>query len=233
MRILQIELSTVRIVTFVNDRCKNQIFIKSDGYFSFMIGVDYKYNFKFIVIGMSGVGKSSLLTRLIDGAFNQEIQSTIGVQYLSTVMDIDGNPVKLQIWDTAGQEKFRSISKSYYRHAVGVILVYDMTDRKSFDELSYWLNDVHTLCDPNAAITLVGNKLDLASSRSVTTSEATEFANNHQLTYLETSAKGGDNVQEAFYRAAKLVYDKAEKGQLQAKTSNASPKAASGNGCAC
>lgn len=198
-----------------------------------MIGVDYKYNFKFIVIGMSGVGKTSLLTRLIDGTFNSETQSTIGVQYLSTVMDIDGNPVKLQIWDTAGQEKFRAIARSYFRHAVGVILVYDITDRKSFDELTYWLNDVHSLCDPNAAVTLIGNKLDMAAQRAVTTSEATEFANNHQLVYLETSARGGDNVQEAFYRGAKQVYDRAEKGQLQTKTKATGPKVASNNDCNC
>ena len=89
-----------------------------------MIGVEYKHNFKFIVIGSSGVGKTSLLKRLIDDQFSPENTSTIGVECLSTVMEIDGQPIKLQIWDTAGQEKFRSIAKSYFRHAVGVILVY-------------------------------------------------------------------------------------------------------------
>ena len=198
-----------------------------------MIGVEYKYNFKFIVIGASGVGKTSLLSRLIDGQFSPENQSTIGVEYLSTVIEVDGNPVKLQIWDTAGQEKFRSIAKSYFRHAVGVIMVYDITNRQSFDDLSFWLNDVHTLCDPNAAVTLIGNKLDLASSRAVTTSEATAFANTHQLIYLETSARGGDNVQEAFYRATKSVYERAENGQLQTKTAATAPKPSqqSSGGC--
>ena len=200
-----------------------------------MIGVEYKYNFKFIVIGASGVGKTSLLSRLIDGQFSPENQSTIGVEYLSTVIEVDGNPVKLQIWDTAGQEKFRSIAKSYFRHAVGVIMVYDITNRQSFDDLSFWLNDVHSLCDPNAAVTLIGNKLDLASSRAVTTSEATAFANTHQLIYLETSARGGDNVQEAFYRATKSVYERAENGQLQTKTAATQPKPAAqqSGGCSC
>ena len=200
-----------------------------------MIGVEYKYNFKFIVIGASGVGKTSLLSRLIDGQFSPENQSTIGVEYLSTVIEVDGNPVKLQIWDTAGQEKFRSIAKSYFRHAVGVIMVYDITNRQSFDDLSFWLNDVHTLCDPNAAVTLIGNKLDLASSRAVTTSEATAFANTHQLIYLETSARGGDNVQEAFYRATKSVYERAENGQLQTKTTSTAPKPSqqTSGGCSC
>lgn len=199
-----------------------------------MIGVDYKYNFKFIVIGSSGVGKTSLLARLIDGTFSPENQSTIGVEYLSTVIEVDNNPIKLQIWDTAGQEKFRSIAKSYFRHAVGVIMVYDITDRKSFDDLAFWLNDVHTLCDPNAAVTLIGNKLDMASSRAVTTSEATSFANTHQLLYLETSARGGDNVQEAFLRATKSVFERAENGQIVSKTSTTTQqKPKSDGGCNC
>ncbi|KAH0794898.1 small GTP-binding protein [Histomonas meleagridis] len=183
-----------------------------------MIGVEYKHSFKFIVIGSSGVGKTSILKRLIDDQFSAENVSTIGVEYMSTVLEIDGQPIKLQIWDTAGQEKFRSIAKSYFRHAVGVILVYDITDRKSFDNLSLWLNDVHALCDPNAAITMIGNKLDLSSQRVVSLSEAQTFAASHQLTYIETSARGGDNVTEAFNRAAKLVYDRAETGKLSSKT---------------
>lgn len=202
-----------------------------------MIGVEYKHTFKFIVIGSSGVGKTSLLKRLIDDAFSADNSSTIGVEYLSTVIEVDGQPIKLQIWDTAGQEKFRSIAKSYFRHAVGVILVYDITDRKSFDDLSFWLNDVHSLCDPNAAITLIGNKLDLADRRAVTPAEAQAFASNHQLTYLETSARGGDNVNEAFHRATKTVYEKAESGLLSSKTSQSSPTVTvsqkSTGGCNC
>lgn len=202
-----------------------------------MIGVEYKHTFKFIVIGSSGVGKTSLLKRLIDDAFSADNSSTIGVEYLSNVIEVDGQPIKLQIWDTAGQEKFRSIAKSYFRHAVGVILVYDITDRKSFDDLSFWLNDVHSLCDPNAAITLIGNKLDLADRRAVTPAEAQAFASNHQLTYLETSARGGDNVNEAFHRATKTVYEKAESGLLSSKTSQSSPTVTvlqkSTGGCNC
>lgn len=195
-----------------------------------MIAVEFKHTFKFIVIGSSGVGKTSLLKRLIDDTFSSDNTSTIGVEYLSTVIEIDGQPIKLQIWDTAGQEKFRSIAKSYFRHAVGVILVYDITDRKSFDDLSFWLNDVHSLCDPNAAITLIGNKLDMASQRAVTTAEAQAFAQNHQLTYLETSARGGDNVNEAFHRATKTVYERAESGLLSSKTAQSQQDVASNSG---
>ncbi|EAY09069.1 small GTP-binding protein, putative [Trichomonas vaginalis G3] len=163
-------------------------------------------NFKFIVIGSSGVGKTAILKRLVDDIFTGESQSTIGVEFIATTIEVDGQPVKLQIWDTAGQERFRSIAKAYFRSAVGVLLVFDLTDRKSFEDLNQWLNDVHSLCDPNAVVTLIGNKSDLHTSRAITQSEAEAFAQMHQLTYLETSALGGDNVQEAFQRTAASVY---------------------------
>ena len=165
-------------------------------------------NFKFIVIGSSGVGKTAILKRLVDDVFTGESQSTIGVEFLTTTVDVDGTSIKLQIWDTAGQERFRSIAKAYFRSAIGVILVFDLSDRKSFEDLTQWLNDVHSLCDPNAVVTLIGNKSDLVSARTVTASEAEGFAQLHQLNYLETSALGGDNIQEAFQRTASAVYRK-------------------------
>ena len=166
-------------------------------------------NYKFIVIGSSGVGKTAILKRLVDDVFTGESQSTIGVEFLATSIDVDGNNVKLQIWDTAGQERFRSIAKAYFRSAIGVILVFDLTDRKSFEDLGQWLSDVHALCDPNAVVTLIGNKSDLTDQRNVTNVEAESFAQLHQLTYLETSALGGENIQEAFQRTAAAVYRRA------------------------
>jgi small GTP-binding protein len=161
--------------------------------------------FKFIVIGTSGVGKTAILKRLVDDVFTTESQSTIGVEFLATSIDVDGQTVKLQIWDTAGQERFRSIAKAYFRSAIGVILVFDLSERKSFDDLTQWLNDIHSLCDPNAVVTLIGNKLDLVAQRKVSQAEAESFANLHQVTYLETSALGGDNVQDAFHRTAAAI----------------------------
>lgn len=163
-------------------------------------------NYKFIVIGSSGVGKTAILKRLVDDVFTGESQSTIGVEFIATTIDVDGQSVKLQVWDTAGQERFRSIAKAYFRSAIGVILVFDLTDRKSFEDLNQWLNDVHSLCDPNAVVTLIGNKSDLIGQRAITQSEAEAFASMHTLSYLETSALGGDNVQEAFQRTAAEVY---------------------------
>lgn len=165
-------------------------------------------SYKFIIIGSSGVGKTAILKRLVEDTFSDESQSTIGVEFDSTMITVEDRRVKLQIWDTAGQERFRSIAKAYYRNAVGVILVFDITERKSFDELSSWLNDVHTLCDPNAVIQLIGNKADLASQRAVTLTEAEAFASHQHMQYLETSAKGGDNVREAFVRVASDILSK-------------------------
>ena len=165
-------------------------------------------SYKFIVIGSSGVGKTAILKRLVEDTFTEESQSTIGVEFDSTIIPIDDKKVKLQIWDTAGQERFRSIAKAYYRNAVGVVLVFDITERKSFDELSTWLNDVHTLCDPNAVIQLIGNKCDLTEERVVTLTEAENFAQQHHMQYLETSAKAGDNVRETFVRVATAIMSK-------------------------
>jgi small GTP-binding protein len=160
------------------------------------------------VIGSSGVGKTAILKRLVDNTFTGESQTTIGVEYVAATVPVDGHPIKLQIWDTAGQERFRSIAKAYFRSAIGVMLVFDLTDRKSFEDLTQWLNDVHSLCDPNAIVTLIGNKLDLANQRVITVTEVQNFAQLHELTYLETSALGGNNIQEAFQKAAAAVHRK-------------------------
>jgi small GTP-binding protein len=163
-------------------------------------------SFKFIIIGASGVGKTAVLKRLVDDTFSTDSQSTIGVEFDSTIIDIDGTQVKLQIWDTAGQERFRSIAKAYFRNAVGVLLLFDICERKTFDEVSAWLNDVHALCDPTAVVMLIGNKADLQQNRVVTLAEAEQFAEHHQLTFLETSALTGTNIREAFVKVATQIY---------------------------
>jgi small GTP-binding protein len=169
-------------------------------------------SYKFIIIGSSGVGKTAILKRLVEDTYTEDSQSTIGVEFDSTVLNIGDRKVKLQIWDTAGQERFRSIAKAYYRNAVGVILVYDLTDRKSFDDLNGWLNDIRALCDPNAVIQLIGNKSDLGSQRVVTVTEAEQYASHHRVQYLETSAKMAANVREAFVKVAATILSKGGKG---------------------
>ncbi|EAX89987.1 small GTP-binding protein, putative [Trichomonas vaginalis G3] len=165
-------------------------------------------SYKFIIVGASGVGKTAILKRLVEDSFTEESQSTIGVEFDSTMLTIDGRKVKLQIWDTAGQERFRSISKAYYRNAVGVILVFDLTERKTFEDLSSWLYDVHTLCDPNCVIQLIGNKSDLADNRVISLAEADAFAQRNHMHYLEASAKSGSCISEAFTRCATEIISK-------------------------
>jgi len=181
----------------------------------------YDYLFKFIIIGDAATGKSCLLHRFIDDKFKKESSHTIGVEFGSKIVEVGGHMVKQQIWDTAGQERFRSVTRSYYRGAAGTILVYDVTNRESFNHVSSWLNDARALANPDIAIVLVGNKIDLASEREVTFLEASRFAQENDLMFLETSALTGEGVQEVFLKCARTIITKIESGQIDPESMNA------------
>merc|ERR1712051_30853 len=174
----------------------------------------YDYLFKFLVIGSAGIGKSCLLHQFIEGRFKEDSSHTIGVEFGSKIVLVGGKTVKLQIWDTAGQERFRSVTRSYYRGAAGALLVYDITSRESFNALSNWLTDARTLASPAIVILLVGNKKDLEDEREVTFLEASRFAQENDLVFVETSAKSGENVEEAFLKCSKTILAKIETGEL-------------------
>lgn len=171
-------------------------------------------SFKVVVVGSSGVGKTAVVRQLIDGKFSEEGQPTIGVEFKTYSLTADGDNIKLQIWDTAGQERFRSVSKAYFRNAVGAVLVYDLTNRSSFEELNTWLNDLNSLAAPNACIVLIGNKADLTDERQIEEAEADAFAQRYGLTRLETSAKDGTGVKEAFARLGEGIIRKEKEGKL-------------------
>jgi len=160
---------------------------------------EYAYLFKLLLIGDSGVGKTSLLLRFADDKFLDSFITTIGVDFKIRKLDVDGKAVKLQIWDTAGQEKFRTITSSYYRGAHGIIVVYDVTSRESFSHVKGWLSDIDRYAQGNIKVQkmLVGNKSDLPN-REVTFKEAKSFADGLGIKFTETSAKMSDNVMEAF-----------------------------------
>ena len=170
--------------------------------------------FKIVVVGSSGVGKTALVNQLVNKTFREDSQPTIGVEFKSYTIQADDETVKLQIWDTAGQERFRSVSKAYFRNAVGAILVFDLTSRQSFDELDTWINDLNALCTQNTYIILVGNKKDL-DDRQIVETEGEEYASRHNLIYLETSAKDGTNVEEAFARLGMGILRRVKEGTIQ------------------
>uniref|UniRef100_A0A3Q0QRU2 RAB2A, member RAS oncogene family n=1 Tax=Amphilophus citrinellus TaxID=61819 RepID=A0A3Q0QRU2_AMPCI len=148
-------------------------------------------------VNFRSVGKSCLLLQFTDKRFQPVHDLTIGVEFGARMITIDGKQIKLQIWDTAGQESFRSITRSYYRGAAGALLVYDITRRDTFNHLTTWLEDARQHSNSNMVIMLIGNKSDLESRREVKKEEGEAFAREHGLIFMETSAKTASNVEEA------------------------------------
>lgn len=165
----------------------------------------FHYLFKFIIIGDSAVGKSCLLLQFTDHRFKNDHDLTIGVEFGARTVNIGDKVVKLQIWDTAGQESFRSITRSYYRGAVAALLVFDVTKRETFEGLTVWLREIKANSNATLTTMLIGNKADLESERMVSQREAEDFAEAHGLTYLEASAKTGLNVDNSFLDVAKRI----------------------------
>ena len=139
---------------------------------------------------------------------------TIGVEFGTRIVDVSDKKIKLQIWDTAGQERFRAVTRSYYRGAAGALLVYDVTRRATYNHLTSWLTDARNLTNPNTVIVLIGNKVDMEDQRDVSHEEAAAFAKENDLIFVETSAKTGQNVEEAFLKTAQLIFKNVEDGQV-------------------
>ena len=172
---------------------------------------EYDYLFKLLLIGNSSVGKSSLLFRFVENVWDDNFVPTIGVDFVSYIynnslinlqklktLEVNGKKVKLQIWDTAGQERFKNITASYYRGGNGVLVVYDITDRESFDNLNSWLIEIEKNANKNVYKLLIGNKVDLEDKRKVSYQEGKDFATSNGMQFIETSAKTSDKVYDAF-----------------------------------
>jgi len=190
---------------------------QDSGLESYFVKMSYAYLFKYIIIGDTGVGKSCLLLQFTDKRFQPVHDLTIGVEFGARMITIDGKQIKLQIWDTAGQESFRSITRSYYRGAAGALLVYDITRRETFNHLTTWLEDARQHSNSNMVIMLIGNKSDLEARRDVKKEEGEAFAREHGLIFMETSAKTAANVEEAFNNTAKDIYQKIQDGVFDIK----------------
>jgi len=182
----------------------------------------YDYLFKLLLIGDSGVGKTCLLFRFADNTFNSTFISTIGIDFKIQTLEIDGKRIKLQVWDTAGQERFRTITTAYYRGAMGILLVYDVTSKKSFDNITNWLRNIEEHASEGVEKLLVGNKSDLEEKRAISEEEGQLLAVQHSIDFIEASALSGENVREAFMRMARRVKIKHESKVSQ--TSPSTPK---------
>lgn len=166
------------------------------------------YEFKVILLGAIAVGKTSIFNRFLTNQFCSTHQCTVKAEFKSKIININQNSqAKLRIWDTSGDERYRSITRQYYRDAHGVLLVYDVTDRESFDGLGTWLADIRDNTPQNCVVLLAGNKVDLATDRDVTKDEADDFAKNNGLEHVEVSAKLGQNVFLLFEKLAKTMMD--------------------------
>jgi small GTP-binding protein len=174
--------------------------------------MSYSYLFKYIIIGDTGVGKSCLLLQFTDKRFQPIHDLTIGVEFGARMINIENKPIKLQIWDTAGQESFRSITRSYYRGAAGALLVYDITRRETFSHLTRWLQEARQNSHQNMVIMLIGNKSDLEHRRQVSKEEGEAFALENGLVFLETSAKTAANVESAFVKTAEKIFENIQSG---------------------
>ena len=166
----------------------------------------YEYLFKIILIGDWGVGKSNILLRITQDAFDAESRTTIGVEFSQKVMNINQQKIVVQIWDTAGQDRYKAITSAYYRSASAAILVYDISKRSSFENLQNWIKEIRENTSESISIMLLGNKIDLESSRAITKIEGEEYARKNQFLFMEVSALSGENIIQAFNSVVLSVY---------------------------
>ena len=179
---------------------KTELFEKEPG--------EFDLSFKLIVIGDTGVGKSCLTVKATKGKFDSLYSPTIGFDFMTFFTKIEDTVIKLQIWDTCGQEVYRSLINSFYHNSSIAILVYAIDNEESFKNLNLWLNEIKTNGSPDMNVFLIGNKADLEDNREIPKEEAEKFAkNNNMKLFLETSAKTGFNAQNVFIEASKLLYE--------------------------
>ena len=161
---------------------------------------------KLLLLGDSSVGKTSILVKYINNKFDESSISTVGVDYMDKIIDYNKYKIKLQIWDTSGEEKFRTITKNFYRNADGLLVVFDLTRKETYDHVRGWINEAKENNDKIKTI-LIGNKLDLQDERKVENAVPKQYAEKNSLKYLETSAKDGINISESFEAMINLLFD--------------------------
>ncbi|MHA1303602.1 MAG: Rab family GTPase [Candidatus Heimdallarchaeaceae archaeon] len=174
--------------------------------------MSFDYLFKTIIVGDPNVGKTSITLRFSTGTFRERYLTTIGVEFSVKDIEVDGNKVKIQAWDTGGHDKYSYIRPLYYRGSYGVLVVFDITNRESFEHLDKWFTEVYGNCDDVIPAILVGNKFDISDQRKVTIEEAMNYAEKKSeeyrlksIPYFETSAKSGKNVDAIYHELTRLM----------------------------
>lgn len=166
----------------------------------------FNMNYKIILVGESGVGKTSMNLRYVYNQFNFDTTPTTASDYFSKILNIDNSKIKLSIWDTAGQECYRAITQNFYRNTNGAMLVYDISKRRTFEQIPYWYNSFTNYAGGNSDCVLIGNKSDLDDERAVSSDEVYEFAEKIGIEYFETSSKSRQNIEEVFYYLANKIH---------------------------
>ena len=167
--------------------------------------INFHYLLKYVIIGDSGVGKSNILLQYINGKFSDDFKATVGVEFGAKNIEINSRIYRIQIWDTAGQENFRSIARAYYKNSICACIVYDITNRNSFNSVQSWIDDCTKQTPKSILLLLIGNKNDLNDKREVQYEEGAEFAKKRNMIFLETSAKTGNNIDNIFERSVKQI----------------------------
>jgi len=163
---------------------------------------------KILIIGDSGVGKSCMLMRFSDNIYPENISTTVGIDYKAKRVKIDDCELKLTLWDTAGQEKYRALATSFYKNAMGIMVVFDLTSKITFENVRNWMRQIKKNADENVCKLLVGNKLDDEANRSVTPKEIEDLAKELGVQFIEVSAKTGENITRAFMQLSRDVKNK-------------------------
>ena len=172
---------------------------------------EYEMMVKVIIIGDSSVGKTNIMSRYLKNQFLENSKATVGVEFGAKLFNINGHKIKAQIWDTAGQEKYKAITGAYYKGSKGAFVVYDITRKDTFESIDRWINDLKTTGDPKLNIMIIGNKCDLDHRREVLKEQGEEKSKSFGCAFLETSALSGDNIEKGFEMMISEIFKKYEK----------------------
>ena len=177
------------------------------------MSVEFDYLLKYIVVGDSSVGKTNILNYYKGSSFDENTQPSIGVQFIAKNIQIDNKTFRLQIWDTAGQECFRAMTKTYYKNSSCAFIVYDITEKETFEHIEYWIKECKKVAPETILFVLIGNKSDLNNKREITYDVGSEYANKNKMLFYETSAKSGYNIEKIFRESAEHINNNIKEGK--------------------